>query len=363
MAEWCFHLQSVPSGVWLDRDVPLEGAEVVTSRNGPVAIRGKLSLGYALAKQVREWGVLLVAEQVGRDPISAIVDRVSPEGDSLAVEAGGFSAYPNGLPWAGSDYVGIKVDPLDVVRLIWAEVQSHPDGDLGVVVDSLKSPIRFGTAEKDVDTKAAEDDKVSFSTGPLRLAWWETEDLGKVLADLASDTPFEFAERSSWNEDKSVLSHRLQLGYPSIGSRKNNLVFEVGVNVSAEPRMADGDYASEVLVVGSGEGRKKITSGHMKTSATGRLRRVRLVTDSSIKSRAAAQTAARPLLHRLSGIDTIESLEVLDSPSAPFGTFGVGDTIHVTGDAGWAVLNDWVRIEETTVNCTTGSMSLKVSTP
>ncbi|UVF61144.1 minor tail protein [Arthrobacter phage Aoka] len=344
---WRFHAQSLPSRVWIDRDLALVDAEVTEGTNGPAVIRGKLPLGNTTGKQLREWGSLIVAEQDGQDPVAAIVDRLNPEDGWLHVEAGGFTMYPNGLPWSGPDYTGVGVDPLDMVRKIWAEIQAHPDGNLGVTVDPLTSPTRIGTAATADNTD-----------GPFRLAWWATDDLGKVLADLATDTPFQYRERSTWDGDD--ITHRLQLGYPSLGARREELRFEVGVNITAAPPMADGEYASEVLVMGAGEGRKKVTSGPLRTTAAGRLRRVRTVADSSITTKAAAQAAARPFLARLGGVDSIESLDVINHPAAPFGSFGPGDEIYVQGNAGWAQLADWVRITEQTINCTTGIMNLKV---
>lgn len=347
MAGWRFHVKAIPSGVWLDRDLTLQDADVTEAINGAASIRGRLPVGNATGKQLREWGALLVAEQDGKDPVAAIVDRLNAEQGWLIVEAGGFSMYPNGLPWTGPDFIGVQVDPLDMVRKVWAEVQRHPDGDLGVVVDSTTSPVRVGTAA----TKTNAD-------GPFRLAWWETDDLGKVLADLATDTPFQYRERSAWSGDE--ITHRLQLGYPSISGRKEHLRFEVGVNVTAAPPLADGEYASEVLVLGAGEGRKKVTSGAVKTTATGRLRRVRTITDSALTNKAAAQAAARPLLNRLGATDAVEQLTVRDHPAAPAGSFGPGDEIYVQGNAGWAQLDQWVRITELTTACTTGVMTLKV---
>ena len=355
---WRFHVQQIPSGEWIDRDLQLVDAEVTEAENAPGSIRGRLPVGDTTGAQLREWGSLLVAEQPGRDPVSAIVDRLNPDGNWLHVEAGGFTMYPNGLPWTGPDFTGVQVDPLDMVRKIWAEIQSHPDGDLGVVVDALTSPVRVGRAETTTSFSTGGGEDVSFDSGPFRLAWWDTDDLGKVLADLAADTPFGYRERSAWDGDD--ITHRLQLGYPRIGARRENLRFEVGVNITAPPPMADGEYASEVLVMGAGEGRKKVTSGALRTGAAGRLRRVQTVTDSSLTSSTAARAAARPLLDRLSGTDSIESIDVVDHPSAPFGSFGPGDEIRVQGNAGWAQLDDWVRITEQTINCTTGTMSLKV---
>lgn len=355
---WRFHLQSLPSRVWVDHDLQLLGAEVTESVNGPASISGSVALGDPSGAQIREWGSLIVAEQEGRAPVVGIVDHREVSGDRLVVEAGGFSMYPTGLPWLGETFAGIRVDPLDMVRKIWAEIQSYPDGDLGVVVDQLKSPVKIGTPDVDSDFTPDEEPTSSFGFGPFMLAWWATEDLGRVFNDLAADAPFEYRERSAW--DGENITHRLQLGYPSIGSRKPDLRFEIGVNVTAPPPVAQTEYASEILLIGAGDGSAKIKADRL-TAKTGRLRRVHVATDKSLKSKTAATAAARPLLTKMQPAEMIESLEVTDHPSAPYGTYGPGDVIRVQGDAGWINLDHWVRITELTVDCDTGAMSLKVS--
>jgi hypothetical protein len=50
----------------------------------------------------------------------------------------------------------------------------------------------------------------------------------------------------------------------------------------------------------------------------------------------------------------------VDHELAPYGSFKPGDMMYVTGDAGWAQLDTWVRILELTTDCTTGNINLKV---
>ncbi|OMH30660.1 hypothetical protein [Tersicoccus sp. Bi-70] len=356
-APWRFHLQEMPSGRWLDRDLPLMGGTVTTAVNAPASISGALSLGYPALTSVREWGCAVIAEQEGRPPVFGIVDHVSLDGGQVRVEAGGFTMYPTGIPWLAADYAGIGVDPLDVVRMVWDEVQSYPGGDLGVTVDSLRSPVRVGTPERNVNFTTSAGEDVSFDAGPFRLAWWQTDDVGKTITDLAASTPFGYAERSAWDGEDIV--HRLELGYPGIGARRDGLLFEIGVNVTVVPAVSASEYASEVLLYGSGEGRTKIRSDRL-TASTGRLRRVHVATEKAFTSRKAATDAARPILAQVSGAATIDSLTVVDHPMAPAGSFGPGDQIRVQGDPGWGDLDLWMRITELTVNCDAGSIELKV---
>lgn len=363
MGAWRYYLQSLPSGKWIDKDLPLVGGEVVTAINAPASIRGTIPAEYAQLRNddgtlaIREWGCLIVAEELGRDPIVAIVDRVPAEGQALSIEAGGFSMYPTGLPWLGKEFAGIDVDPMNMVRKIFAHVQSYAEVGLDIAVDSTTSPVRIGTEEKDVEFTTGDGETVEFESGPFRLAEWATEDLGKTFSELAEQTPFQYMERSEW--DGENLKHRLQLGYPTLGARRHNLRFEVGVNITAAPAIIADEYASTVVVFGAGQGRKKVSSGPI-SAPTDRMRRVHVETDKSITSTKAAKTAARAILKTLIGSDTIDTVEVSEHDSAPFGTFGPGDEIYVQGDAGWSDLDLWVRIEEMAVDTDTGKMSLKV---
>jgi hypothetical protein len=151
---WRFHLQSLPSKVWIDRDVPLQGARVVEAVSGPGSISGSLPGNYPYRADVQEWGALLVAEQEGRDPVAAIIDSVTTERGRLKVEAGGFSMYPQGMPWTDPDYAGVRVDPLEIVRLIWSKLQARPNGNLGVAVSDATSTARLGTPESPALTTA-----------------------------------------------------------------------------------------------------------------------------------------------------------------------------------------------------------------
>ena len=80
--------------------------------------------------------------------------------------------------------------------------------------------------------------------------------------------------------------------------------------------------------------------GTWKTSAPGRLRRVKTVTDKSLRTKADADArAAREGKAATLGAD-IASIVVRDHPNAPLGSWSLGDTITARGDGqGWA--GDW----------------------
>jgi len=479
MAGWRFHLQTLPDRVWVDRDVPLQGGQVIQAISGPGAISGYLPANYPNLSAIKEWGALLVAEQDGANPVAAIIDTVTTDVPSrLKVEAGGFSMYPTGMPWTDADYSGIQVDPLDIFRMVWTSLQAQPSGDLGVVVDPDTSPVRLGipedpklTAAKagladavaaEASAKAAynaaaagqnsskvallnsagipgngtglviwqdtapsgshrsnknlwidknDGNKAYYWSGskwvltgtnqttintllanynnattvsqktawaarkkelaaarkkksdinggeaqPYTLTWWENHDLGTVLADLSKNTPFDYREASAWSGDD--ITHRLELGVPALGVRRPDLRFEVGVNVTVAPPLLERDYASEVYVLGSGTGRAMVVAG--ATGNPGRVRRAVVVQRKDIGKTDKAAAAARAEVAARAADWVFTSLDVSDHPYAPYGSFRPGDVVYVTGDTGWRVLDDWVRVTAIISECVTGAINLKV---
>lgn len=477
---WRFQLKSLPDGSWIDREVPLQAAQVSEAVNAPASISGSLPAGYPYRDAIREWGAMLIADQDGSNPVACIIDGVTTDGDRLKVEAGGFSMYPTGMPWTDPDYAGIQVDPLTIVRMIWANLQSKPAGNLGVALDSTASSVRLGIPEdakltaakaalaaataaeanakatytaaakaqtaakvallavaarpssglviyqdsapsgdrrssknlwldkndanksyiwngkkwvlsgaaqatinaRLADWNAAGADTASAKAAwatrkqgvtvakkrksdinggeadPFTLSWWENHDLGAVIADLAKNTPFDYRERSAWAGDE--ITHRLEIGYPALGGRRPDLRFEVGVNVSVPPPLQERDYASEVMVLGAGEGRAMVRA--TISGNPGRMRRAVVVQRKDVRKSAAAATAARAEVARRSAAWTFNTLDIINHKLAPYGSFRPGDVIYVTGNTGWKQLDDWVRVLEINTDCTTGAIDLKVET-
>lgn len=488
MSDWRFHLLTLPGGVWVDRDLPLQDAQVVTALSAPASISGQLPLGYrgietpGGQRALVEWGAGIVAEQEGRDPVFGIVDEVSTDGDWLNISAGGFTSYPTGMPWTGPQFSSTHVDPLDVVRLIWARLQSYEDGNLGVVVDPVKSGTFLGKPEgkeltaakqrqaymqeqldytkeqaegdaqlveqyatkalaaaglpkggllirqtsapsgdkrskrnlwfkgnadgltggytwdgkkwvelpaakfnsasdwffqwveqKEVlkdskamlsktktefnEAKSKVSDRSDQKAEPYQLSWWETHDLGAVISDLAKETPFEYREETKWIGDDG-LSHRVVIGTPEFGVRREDLRLEIGVNVTAPPPLIESEYASQVLVLGAGEGRSMLNASGYEDR--GRLRRTVVVERKDLNKLDRVQAQARKEISWRDAEWSFESLSLVDHPMCPYGSFDAGDYLYLTGDAGWAQIDQWVRVTEIAVECKTGNLNLKV---
>ena len=336
-------LQDLVTREILDWAVPLVDADYTSTLSAPRGLSGSLPEGYRLP--VQEWRSALWVEDSGTFSGGGIVTTAEHQDRSIRVDCVGPAGYPVGMPWLAPREDLIQVDPFDVVRKIWAHLQSMPGGDLSLTVDPTVSPVRLGEEEREVEFTTGDGDEVSFESGPYRLNPVDTQDLGKTIDDLAASTPFDYLEETMWEGEEIV--HRLRLGYPGLGVRRTTHRLHTTENLSVLPALGldENTYASEVLLVGAGEGREAIT-GHVP-SIPDRLRRVAIVADKSIRSRSAAMAAARAELDARTEAGRISTLVVVDSPQAPLEEIGAGDILHVAGPlATGAELDHWVRVTE-----------------
>lgn len=111
-----------------------------------------------------KWRTLIAEEEDGQIRWRGIVTDVDTEGATRTITVDTMSTYPHGIAYLGPAYYGAEVDPADVIRMIWAHVQSYdvPASDLGVTVVG-STPIRIGTysTQNKDDTIAAYNDAVA----------------------------------------------------------------------------------------------------------------------------------------------------------------------------------------------------------
>ena len=193
----------------------------------------------------------------------------------------------------------------------------------------------MGVATKKEPQKDTEGEQLE----PFTLAWYADADLGAKLDTICEQGSFDYVEDHSWDGD--TPRHVLRFAAPLAGRVRGDLRFVVGENIIEAPALTEKaeQIATEVVVLGAGEGRAMVR-GTWKASAPGRLRRVKTVTDKSLRTKADADArAAREGKAATLGAD-IASIVVRDHPNAPLGSWGLGDTITVRGDGqGWA--GDW----------------------
>lgn len=328
---WRYIAQRATTGEFLDYDVPIARDELSWALSGAGAMKGTLApdVGALRAADggllLDEWGTLLYAEAAGQIRWGGVVVRSAFDGPKWTVEAVGMATYPKGLPYLG-EYVSEGVDPFAVVRELWEHVQSQPDGNLGMVVDDTTSPVQVGSkAER------------------YAVVWWEATDCGSEIDNLAKETPFDYAEDHYWSGD--TIAHRLRLGYPRLGRRRDDLTFEQGVNVTSVVAPArDGDeFANELVGLGAGEGRKVLL--RRIPERDGRLRRAAVYSDKLVNTTDRMDALCRAELAVRRNVAEIPSVEVVDHPHAPIGSWALGDDVLIRARIPWlGDVSIWHRI-------------------
>ena len=346
-------------------DLPMEEVTIDDVLSGHNAISGKFEPVFKtlLAADgqplLREYSTAIYAENDGDIRGGGILTHSGFEGPSWAVEATGFTGYAIDLPYVDSGYKGIKVDPIDVARVIWTHIQSKPGGDIGLefAPTTTKGKVSIGTELRQVefDTQSG---PISFESGPYKLNWYTNHNLASDFDNLAAETPFDYHERHFWDGD--TIRHRVDIGYPKIGRRRDELRFVYGVNVFDAPSMdRDGAlYASGSMVLGAGEGAGMIMSLRERPrTPDGRLRRIAVVVDDTIKSKTSANKRADAENQWRARLEDIESFVVRDHPNAPLGAVQVGDEIRIEGQGDWIDLDMWVRVLGISVQPATGNVA------
>lgn len=344
-------------------DIPVDpSSEVTVSLSGPTVMKIVLPMYFAHMKAgdgtpvFTPWATTIYAERNGTIIGGGIVDDMDDEGGVLSLSVIGFVGYLQDMPFM-SEYAGYNVDPMAIARLIWNHVQSQPGGNLGLVFPGLRTNRRIGVhgvpafrgrpeikdAAGNVVTKAIPPTP-EIADEPYIMAWHQTADLLEEFNKLAKLTPFDYVERHYWAGDKIV--HRLDVGHPMWGRKRANLRFVPGENVLEAPKVYEHGslYASDVLLLGAGEGRTKIhaVSNHAQR---GRLRRVAVINAPSIMRNETAKRLADNEIKYRTGDPAVADFTVVDHPNAPLGGFGVGDTVYVQGGSDWYTdAETWVRI-------------------
>lgn len=141
---------------WLDLELPLEtdGPEWALSTYGIMTATIAPELGLEKAEDGRpvleEWGTLIHAEAgsgASSRKWTGIVVRSELEGKQWEVTVWEFPGYLDGTPIETKVW-GVKVDPADLFRQIWRDVQKRPQAWLGVTVEGTV-PKRVGTDSDD----------------------------------------------------------------------------------------------------------------------------------------------------------------------------------------------------------------------
>jgi hypothetical protein len=336
-------------------ELPLGSVEIEDVLSGPNGLTGTLSPEIpSLVDQhglpiLDEWSTAIFAEYQGEIFGGGILADCDFTGPKWNINTTGFIGYWKDMPYTGPGQFYVKTDTLDIVRAIGAHVQGQDHGNIGLEFDGQKSGVKVGSSltAPEYDPNGPSDG-LTLESQAYKLAWHADFDLLSNIDDLAEQTPFDYHERHWWDGDD--IRHRLDFGVPNLGRKRNDLRFVIGENLFVVPsftRVGD-DYANEVYMLGAGEGAKMIR-GHA-TTPRDRLRRVAVVTDSSVRRTARANRMAQRELAWRKSLGDITSLTIRDHPHAPIGSIDTGDEIYVEGTAGWVTFNAWCRVLTRTIH-------------
>jgi hypothetical protein len=358
MADWrylAYRLNGDGTETLIDPDLPLQGPSLTRVVSGPAGFNARISP--AVARLVgpdgnpilQRYSTAIYAENDGQIVHGTIVTDMGRAGPELSLTGTGFSAFPKGEPYDGDRFF-VETDPLDIYRHVWAHLQGRPRRNLGVILGTTKTGLKIGSVltQVEFDTQAG---PVSFEAGPVKLNWWEVDDLGSFLDDLATDNNFDYAESHKWDSDGQSVEHHIDFGYPRIGRRRSDLRFVVGENVTVVPNESyvGASYASEVIVRGAGEGRTMIRGFASRPDET-RLGRMQVIEDKQIKSVTAANKRAQTELAMRTGRPEITDITVREAPGYPtLGAWTEGDDIELVTDGEWGSTVDWYRVLSTTI--------------
>ncbi len=340
---WRFAVEDINGNI-LTRDLIVQNAKIVRYLSGPATIEFDLSPNEPSVQmsdgsgpiQFKPWGHLIHCfkeDVLGNEMCWASgifqPSQINPETGMMAVRAQGFSAYAKGIPWL-ENWNPIAVDPFEIVERIWNHVQSYDHSNLGVTVYPTSSGMQILPG-------------MSFNNETLVLDFFaifirasDKVDCGEYINKWARDVPFEFVEESEWNVGRTGIIKKIRLGYPSAGTVQAALSFRINENIMQatmkdEPEIS---WVSDIIIDGFFPG--KVYSSTLSNADPSRLRRVVNETDVSINSNERAQAWANRKLTRRQIPRYYESV-IIDPyhPNAPFGTYDVGDTIHVAGIMPW----------------------------
>lgn len=166
---------------------------------------------------------------------------------------------------------------------------------------------------------------------PYELAWYNEVDTGREIENLAKQTPLDYMEVPRWSEDMLSVDQHIQMGYPRLGTRRDDLRFAEGENIldAVLLRESPGLWASEVFVRGAGEGSKAIRARAGNPDKY-RVRRTAAITDKTITDEDRGQAVANDEKRRRSMPFTISEIIVAaEHDNAPLGSYALGDDILV----------------------------------
>lgn len=346
---------------FLGTSVPLTDVEIHQVVNGHGGLKATIEPEHGALKQdgefVFEAGTTgIYAEVDGFIRGGGILTGFDTDGPKIGLDCVGHTGYLTGMPYTGHKVIE-RDDPLKVSRHLWDHTQTRKNFNLGIEFTGATTSRTMFIGDDTIDPSST-----PVKVTPYVLAYWQTHDLAKEFDNLASLAPFEYTLTHTWNTDKTRILHTLTYGYPRLGARRTDLRFTVGENIAVTPSFKTDDdaYASNVIVLGAGEGQKMMRAEDADP-APGRLGRYEVITDKSITTPTAARQRAAAERRARTGQDDISDIVVTQHPHARLGSYQVGDDILINTADGWQGRRSvWVKILGIQIRPATNTTTLQV---
>lgn len=345
----------------LSRDLEVLEPKVVCNLSGPATVEFTLKYLNPTAMEIdwKAYGQIIHVEETFNGVRKIIASAITEPAEldeatgDLKIKAIGFSGYAKGIPWL-DNWNPVIVDPFEVVERIWDHIQSYPNGNLDVTV----SPTDSGTFLLPGFGFDGTELVIEFFAYFVRAV--DFRDCADEINKLARDMPFDYLEQSAWNVGRTQIDKTLALGYPKLGVQRTELAFRLGENVmSAKPKAeAEIQWVSDVITRGWFPGR--VYSSTFTNADPKRFRRVIREEDAKINSRERAAIWAKRHLTRRQVPNYWETITIdAHHPSAPMGTWELGDEIFIQGYMPWiGKVEAWHRIMSYTYDANTGQCEL-----
>ncbi len=175
--------------------------------------------------------------------------------------------------------------------------------------------------------KAAKDER-ALKGGAYEVRGEDLTDTYRAINELARSAGIEWTTETVYTEGAPDV--RVRIHYPRAGGRRDDLIFDTGVNiVSALELEPGGEYANAAVGVGAGEGPKAIRRSLNLRSQ--RARRPAVVEDKTLRTAAQVDAAMRYEVALRQAPPYPPEIEVIDHPNCRLGAWSVGDLITVQG--------------------------------
>lgn len=375
---WRFYAQRAGTGVWLDTNLSLDWSDLSWGLSQTCS--GKARRLHALdpsgiASDGRplfgKYDTLVYGEEDGDLSWFGVCSAATPGNAATELEFVGFMGWTANVPYTDV-FSRWSVNAFDVARHIIKHavgkspslpIEPTDNRSLFSVGDKEPPPKprppnrRKGQSKADwmasdrykqYQKDLAQWEKDFGEHEKYEIAYWEAPYCGEEIDTLFGEIGAEWLELVGWR-DRTAMTTRLVLHMADdIRRRRDDIVFESGVNLVGSLDTSDTaqDYANHVIGLGAGEGRKmrRVQVGE----DDGRLYQGQYVEYKHIRNKSSLRAKVQSDYKRLSNTNPdVQQVQVRDHPGySPLRTLFCGDEVRVVSRHTSPAVDLWATILE-----------------